>query len=89
MDMGKKGEIQLDRRDEEVLAANGDERAPIHTTRKRQRKWIGHTLSGDSRHGTIIEGKWMERKQEEDKERCILKGRGTKVREVATTYMYI
>jgi len=33
---------------EEVLAMIGEESALILTIRKRQRKWIGHMLRGDS-----------------------------------------
>ena len=42
---------------EEVLRRVGEKRAMIHTIRERQRRWIGHTLRGDSMLRTIIEGK--------------------------------
>jgi Reverse transcriptase (RNA-dependent DNA polymerase) len=42
---------------EEVLGSVEEERSLIHTIRVRQRKWIGHTLRGDSLLRTIIEGK--------------------------------
>ena len=42
---------------EEVMGRIGEERTLIHTIRKRQRKWIGHTLRGDSLLRMVIEGK--------------------------------
>ena len=47
---------------EEVLGIIGEERVLIRTIRERQRKWIGHTLRGDSLLRTIIEGKMEGRK---------------------------
>jgi len=47
---------------EEVLAGIGEERAIIHTIGKRQRKWIGYTLRGDSLLRTVIEMKMEEKK---------------------------
>ena len=40
----------------------GEERDFIHTIRERQRKWIGHTLRGESLVRTVIEGKMKGRK---------------------------
>jgi hypothetical protein len=37
----------------EVLGKIGEERDFIHTIRKRQRKWIGHMLSGESLLRTV------------------------------------
>src|SRR6218665_3112544 len=45
-----------------VLAGIGEERAMTHTIRKRQRKWIGHILRGNSLSRTVIKGK-MEGKE--------------------------
>ena len=42
---------------EEVMGIIGEERVLIRTIRERQRKWIGHTLRGDSLLRTVIEGK--------------------------------
>ena len=47
---------------EEVLGKVGEERDFIHTIRQRQRKWIGHTLRGESLLRTVIEGKMKGRK---------------------------
>ena len=47
---------------EEVLEKIGEERTLIRTIRVRQRKWIGHTLRGDSLLRTVIEGKMMGRR---------------------------
>ena len=47
---------------EEVLEKVGEERDFIHTIRQRQRKWIGHTLRGESLLRTVIEGKMKGRK---------------------------
>jgi len=49
-----------------VLAMIEEEGALIRTIRKRQRKWIGHILRGDSLLRTVIKGKWRGRKQEGD-----------------------
>lgn len=52
---------------EEVMGTIGEE-ALICTIREKQRKWIGHTLRGDSLLRTISNEKWREGKQEEDQE---------------------
>jgi len=53
---------------EEVLAGIGDERAMIHTIKKRQRNWIGHILRRFAKE-QLLKEKWRERKQEEDQDR--------------------
>jgi len=40
-----------------MLATIEEERALISTIRKRQRKWIGHMLRGDSLLRTVTKGK--------------------------------
>ena len=41
----------------------------IHTIRVGERKWIGHTLRGDSLLRTVIEEKWRGGGQEEDRDK--------------------
>ena len=56
---------------EEVLRRVGEKRALIRTIRERQRRWIGHTLRGDSILRTILEGK-MEGKRTRGRPRQML-----------------
>src|SRR6218665_1542758 len=42
---------------EEILETIGEERSLIRTIKTRQKKWIGHTLRGESLLKTVIEGK--------------------------------
>ena len=44
---------------EEVLETIGEERFLIRTIKPRQKKWIGHTLRGESLLKTIIVGKML------------------------------
>jgi len=55
---------------EEGLALIGEERATMHTIRKRQRKWIGHihVVRGDSQLTTVIDGE-MEAKKTRGRQR--------------------
>src|SRR3984885_9830703 len=55
---------------EEVLRRVGENRSLIRTIRERQRRWIGHTLRGDSMLRTILEGKMEGNRKEEDQDRC-------------------
>src|SRR6218665_1329100 len=48
---------------EEVMAMFGEERTLRNTIRKRQRKWIGHILRGDSLLRTVMEGKMKGKKR--------------------------
>ena len=56
---------------EEVLRRVGENRSLIRTIRERQRRWIGHTLRGDSMLRTILEGK-MEGKRTRGRPRQML-----------------
>ena len=56
---------------EEVLKRVGEKRALIRTIRERQRRWIGHTLRGDSILRTMMEGK-MEGKRTRGRPRQML-----------------
>ena len=40
---------------EEILETIGEERSLIRTLKTRQKKWIGHTLRGESLLKTVIE----------------------------------
>ena len=44
---------------EEILETIGEERSLIRTIKSRQKKWIGHTLRGESLLKTVIEGKML------------------------------
>src|SRR6218665_1778740 len=44
---------------EEILETIGEERSLIRTIKTRQKKWIGHTLRGESLLKTVIEGKML------------------------------
>src|SRR6218665_3539426 len=44
---------------EEILETIGQERSLIRTIKTRQKKWIGHTLRGESLLKTVIEGKML------------------------------
>src|SRR6218665_1564 len=44
---------------EEILKTIGEERSLIRTIKSRQKKWIGHTLRGESLLKTVIEGKML------------------------------
>ena len=45
----------------------GEERSLIRTIKTRQKKWIRHTLRGESLLKTVIEGKMLGKDQEETK----------------------
>jgi len=47
---------------EEVWETIGEERFFIRTIKSRQKKWIGHTLGGESLLKTIIEGKMLRKR---------------------------
>src|SRR6218665_3232280 len=44
---------------EEILETIGEERSLIRTIKTRQKKWIGHTLRGESLLKTVIERKML------------------------------
>src|SRR6218665_2499276 len=44
---------------EEILETIGEKRSLIRTIKPRQKKWIGHTLRGESLLKTVIEGKML------------------------------
>src|SRR6218665_1255705 len=44
---------------EEILETIGEERSLIRTIKTRQKKWIGHTLRGETLLKTVIEGKML------------------------------
>ena len=44
---------------EEILETIGEERSLMRTIKTRQKKWIGHTLRGESLLKTVIEGKML------------------------------
>src|SRR6218665_1959568 len=49
------------RANEEILETIGEEGSLIHTKETRQKKWIGHTLRGESLLKTVIEGKMLKK----------------------------
>ena len=62
---------------EEVFAMIEQERAIIRTIRKRQKKWIGHMLRGDSLLRTVIkEKKLMEENRRKRHRRRLVKNIG-------------
>jgi len=59
----------------EMMERIGEEIALINAhSKKRKRKWIGHTLKGDSLLRMAIERKWRESRQDQDESRWCCTG---------------